>query len=46
MPMSIHHLNARTEVQIADDQVFAVFFFFENFNASCIWVDRIAEELV
>ena len=20
MPMSIHHLNARTEVQIADDQ--------------------------
>ena len=39
---------ARTEVQIADDQVFAVFFFFlyEHFNASCIWVDRIAEELV
>ena len=39
--MSIHHLNAKTEVQIADDQVLAVFF-----NASCIWVDRIAEELV
>ena len=24
VPMSTHHLNARTEVQIADDQVLAV----------------------
>ena len=23
-----------------------IFFLYENFNASCIWVDRIAEELV
>ena len=45
--MSIHHLNARTEVQIADDQLLLSFFcLFENFIASCIWVDRIAEELV
>ena len=39
--MSTHHLNAKTEVQIADDQVLAVFV-----NAICIWVDWIAEGLV
>ena len=25
---------------------FFIFFLYENFNASCMWVDRIAEELV
>ena len=26
--------------------LFVLFFLYENFNASCIWVDRIAKELV
>ena len=50
MPISIHHLNARTEVQIADDQVFAVFFFFFFLKilmqVSYGLTARIAEELV
>ena len=26
--------------------IYLFIFLYENFNASCIWVDRIAEELV